>query len=382
MTSRGVDEADELMEFVGDITDYWSYTQVRDWALLMPGMSRTALHLYLLLRAMVSDAARRTGGGLRRMSVDQLCWLLPGVNGKPSSPTMVKDALRLLDEHGLVVNPDDGRLVTSTGKSGIQNTFRKYQVNDLPPDVYEGWRNVWDKLDAYRPDWRENPPQPPVHTRTAEGVRQIEGRISDSTGRKKNVRKPLTSENAAPKEVSLRSSSLSPVPSVTAAPPPPAEAETGQARETASPKDTPAAAEHAPATPGQSVAPAPPGFRTPAGGGTARPAMTLAAAGVPAPRGEDSGQAAEVVAMLEGLPGRLHRDDALDLAPLVADALAAGWTLPQLRGHLSRRCDPERVFDVAAVYRKYLKRLPPVPAGVGGHPAAAAPECAKCSGAG
>ncbi|MEF2529983.1 hypothetical protein [Streptomyces sp. CS62] len=40
-----------------------------------------------------------------------------------------------------------------------------------------GWRNVWDKLDAYTPDWRENPPQPPLHTRTDDGkVRRTSNR--------------------------------------------------------------------------------------------------------------------------------------------------------------------------------------------------------------
>ncbi|MFB8314724.1 hypothetical protein ACFC5T_40400 [Streptomyces sp. NPDC055961] len=172
MTNNPV--ADEEVEFVGDITDYWSYTQVRDWVLLMPGITRTALHLYLLLRSMVSEAARRSGGGLRRMSYDQLCYLLPGTSeDKPASPTMLKDALKILDGLNLVSNPDGGRLVTSVGKGGIQNNFRKYQVHDLPPDAYTGWRNVWDKLDAYTPDWRENPPKPPTHVRTDDGVQRI-----------------------------------------------------------------------------------------------------------------------------------------------------------------------------------------------------------------
>ncbi|GGY71064.1 hypothetical protein GCM10010363_60240 [Streptomyces omiyaensis] len=165
---------DEVIGFVGDITDYWSYTQVRDWVLLMPGITRTALHLYLLLRSMVSEAARRSGGGLRRMSYDQLCYLLPGTSeDKPASATMIKDALKVLDALNLVSNPDGGRLVTSVGKGGIQNNFRKYQVHDLPLDAYTGWRNVWDKLDAYTVDWRENPPQPPTHVRTGDGVQRI-----------------------------------------------------------------------------------------------------------------------------------------------------------------------------------------------------------------
>ena len=123
---------------------------------------------------MIRENVRRRGGGggLRRMSVDQLCFLLPGVNKKPCSPTMIKDALKLLAELNLVVNPEDGHLVKSTGKGGIQNSFRTYQVNELPPDAYQGWRNVWDKLDAYTPDWRKNPPQPPLHTRRGDQVVQ------------------------------------------------------------------------------------------------------------------------------------------------------------------------------------------------------------------
>ncbi|MGW8730587.1 hypothetical protein ACWGNF_31675 [Streptomyces sp. NPDC055808] len=166
------DNTDEEFDLIGDITDYWTHTQVRDWVLLLPDITRTALHLYLILRAMITEGTRRRGGGLRRMSVDQLCYLLPGINDKPCSPTMVKDALKLLAQHNLVVNPEDGHLVKSTGKGGIQNSFRTYKVNDLPPDAYVGWRNVWDKLDAYTPDWRKNPPQPPLHTRRGDQVVQ------------------------------------------------------------------------------------------------------------------------------------------------------------------------------------------------------------------
>lgn len=109
-----------------------------------------------------------------------------------------------------------------------------------------------------------------------------------------------------------------------------------------------------------------------------------AAAGVPSPRvgqavDEKSG---ELLEMLLNLPGRMSRDDAMDLLSLAVDALAAGWTTPRLRDHLARRCDPERVFHVVAVYRMHLKKLPAAPTGSGAHRAAAAPECSKCSGSG
>lgn len=109
-----------------------------------------------------------------------------------------------------------------------------------------------------------------------------------------------------------------------------------------------------------------------------------AVAEVPAPRvGQaDDEQRSELLEMLLGLPGQMHRDDATDLLPLAVDALAADWTAPRLRDHLSRRCDPERVFNVAAIYRLQLKKLPAAPGGTSAHPAAAAPKCSKCNGSG
>ncbi|WKK27800.1 hypothetical protein QZH56_37055 (plasmid) [Streptomyces olivoreticuli] len=112
-----------------------------------------------------------------------------------------------------------------------------------------------------------------------------------------------------------------------------------------------------------------------------------ATAEVPAPRDGhgDDGQRAELLEMLLGLPGRdrMNREEAADmLLPLAVDAVAIGWTVPKLRSHLARGCDPDRVFNVVAVYRSHLKKLPQVPAGAGGHPAAAAPECSKCNGSG
>ncbi|THA28243.1 hypothetical protein E4198_00055 [Streptomyces sp. RKND-216] len=93
----------------------------------------------------------------------------------------------------------------------------------------------------------------------------------------------------------------------------------------------------------------------------------------------------DVLSMLSSLPGKPGRHDALDLAPLVMEALEGGmWTLPALRRHLARRCDPDRVFDVGAIYRHQLKRLPDTPP-TGDHPAtisAATRNCDECHGSG
>ncbi|MFC1405684.1 MULTISPECIES: hypothetical protein [Streptacidiphilus] len=225
--------ANDALEFSGTIGDFWSHTQVRDWIMLHPQMTRTAYLLYCLLRSMVTE---KRPGALRRMSLDQLCWLLPGINGKPTGLSTVKDALQVLARLGLVTNPD-GRLVTSSGQNGIQTTLRRYQVHDLPPDAYDGWRNAWDKLDAYHPGWREDPPAPSTRRSPEDPGGRLEGRNSGyradldrnretaghfdgrkSGGRSRNSgqpsrisgdSKPLTCDDNAPKEVFPRSSSLS-----------------------------------------------------------------------------------------------------------------------------------------------------------------------------
>lgn len=38
----------------------------------------------------------------------------------------------------------------------------RYAVRLTPPDGVPCWHNSSEKLNAYRPDWRFNPPQPPT----------------------------------------------------------------------------------------------------------------------------------------------------------------------------------------------------------------------------
>lgn len=231
--------------FEGDITDYWSPAVVRHWVLHLPGMKPTDYKLYMLLRAMLTSSPR----GLRRMSVDELCWLLTEEGEKPVGESTVRAALKRLEKANLVTNPDGERIVTSTGKGGIQTISRRYKVHDLPPDEHVGWANTWQKLDAYRPDWRENPIVPPTHTKTSEGIvrSKMSGRTdlgephpieapkdetagrfdrsisssaqqkSSSRAQKSSGRKPLTSGNEGGIQAPIRSS-LSPVPGAPAAP--------------------------------------------------------------------------------------------------------------------------------------------------------------------
>lgn len=176
MNQPPVPGEDTEFEFLGDITDYWSYTQVRDWVLHIPGVTPTAALLYLMLRSMITE---KRPGGLRRMSIDQICYLLTPYGGKPVGESTVRNSLALLAKLGLVTNPDRERIVTSSGKGGIQNTLRRYKVSDLPPDSFVGWRNTWDKLNAYDLHWRTQPVVPPTHVRTDNGVRSISSARTD-----------------------------------------------------------------------------------------------------------------------------------------------------------------------------------------------------------
>ncbi|MEU8828880.1 hypothetical protein [Streptomyces sp. NPDC048636] len=166
-TLSPVSDSPDLFEFTGDITDYWSYSQIRDYVLLMPGLSHTTLRLYLLLRSMVTEANRWPRGGLRRMTIDQMCWLLPGPGGKPISVSAMYELLDALKKLNLVVPKDsiaaEGASALKGKEKAARGILRGYTVKDLPPTEYTGWRNAWDKLDAYTPNWRTDQPQPPTH---------------------------------------------------------------------------------------------------------------------------------------------------------------------------------------------------------------------------
>lgn len=122
----GPDDGELLFE--GDITDYWSPAVVRHWVLHIPDMKPTDFRLYMVLRAMLTSSPH----GLRRMSNDELCWLLTEEGEKPVGESTVRAALKRLEKANLVTNPDGERIVTSTGKGGIQSISRRYKVHDLP----------------------------------------------------------------------------------------------------------------------------------------------------------------------------------------------------------------------------------------------------------
>lgn len=164
-------DPDAIVAIEGDVTDYWSYTLTRDYLKLLPGLPDAGLRLYDIFRSMVSEASRnRPGAGLRRMTIDQLCYLMPGSNGKAEKPVSVSamyELLATLERLDLIVPKDTKEATGASQFKGKEKAakaiLRGYVVKDLPPSVFTGWRNAWDKLDAYRPDWRTNPVEPPTH---------------------------------------------------------------------------------------------------------------------------------------------------------------------------------------------------------------------------
>lgn len=162
----------EEYAFVGDITDYWTYTLVRDRLMLMPRLTDPAMRMYLIVRSMVAeDKKNLPGQGLRRMTIDHMCFLLTRDTGKPVSFSLMYQILSLLEDLDLLVPLDTKQDIGASQMKGKEKAakaiLRGFMVRDLPPVPYTGWRNAWDKLNHYRPDWRENPPLPPTHVTTA-----------------------------------------------------------------------------------------------------------------------------------------------------------------------------------------------------------------------
>lgn len=145
-------------EFIAPDNGGWHYTIMRDWIAVCPDVGAVAARVYWIVRSVMHEKGDRT----RRLSLDELCWLLPGINDKPTSIDRMKDALRELEGIGLLSNPDGDvqrRWITDpkTGRQTRENS-RRWQIHDYPPDAasYNGWKSAIAKLDAYPgPGWRQ-----------------------------------------------------------------------------------------------------------------------------------------------------------------------------------------------------------------------------------
>ena len=119
-----------------------SFTQIPDWVMLCERINPTAFRLWCILRSMQFEK----GPGIPPMTLDEVCWLLPGVNGKPTSKTRAREALDALLDEGLLMD------VSTEGASRIG--ARDYLAVDAPQKGM-GWPGARRKLFRYHRLWRQ-----------------------------------------------------------------------------------------------------------------------------------------------------------------------------------------------------------------------------------
>ncbi|MFE0472424.1 hypothetical protein ACFW2V_12490 [Streptomyces sp. NPDC058947] len=118
-----------------------SFTLIPDWVMLCERINPTAFRLWCILRSMQFE----DGPGIPPMTLDQVCWLLPGVNGKPTSKTRARQALDVLLDEGLLVD------VSIEGTARAE--ARSYLTRDAPQKAM-GWPGARRKLARYYRTWR------------------------------------------------------------------------------------------------------------------------------------------------------------------------------------------------------------------------------------
>jgi hypothetical protein len=118
-----------------------AFTQVPDWVMLCERVNATAFRLWCILRSMQFER----GPGIPPLTLDEICWLLPGVNGKPTSKSRAREAMDCLLEEGLLKD------VSAEGTA--KSAPRLYLAMDAPKKAM-GWTGARRKLKWYDKLWR------------------------------------------------------------------------------------------------------------------------------------------------------------------------------------------------------------------------------------
>ena len=162
----------EEMELVAPDEGGWYRTQIYDWIMLHPGLSHYEVRVYAVMRSLCIEKR----APVRRLRIEELRLLVPGVNGKESGRSTVMGALRTLREIGLVEALDP-----STSGGAV-----RYRINDMPrdPAQYQGWRNAFEKLEHIRQGTHSEPVQKSGHPvqKTEQGVQKTRHPVQ-KTGR-------------------------------------------------------------------------------------------------------------------------------------------------------------------------------------------------------
>ena len=144
--------SDQELELSGPTGDGFYTSNVMDWVPLCPQLGDSAVRLYWILRSLVIEKH----GPVRKLTVMELCYLLPakpaapGEPVKPSSVGRIRTLLRALTAVGLVTTPEGKRLTTSSRAKAIAAGPLRIRINDRPSLDYVGPRNAFAVLDAVR----------------------------------------------------------------------------------------------------------------------------------------------------------------------------------------------------------------------------------------
>jgi hypothetical protein len=142
-------------------SEFYGYYR-KDWIDLCEDIKGNDRTVYGVLRSLVfEDRRRNIHNNVRILSLDDMCALIPGAGGKPITLGGLRDSLRRLTAVGLVSDPDNKPLTTSSTKKAAEKPL-KIRIHDVPfNDYVPTWRNTEDKLRAIQAGWKSNQPELP-----------------------------------------------------------------------------------------------------------------------------------------------------------------------------------------------------------------------------
>ncbi|MEU6460283.1 hypothetical protein, partial [Streptomyces sp. NPDC047065] len=145
-------DTSQRAELLGPDHDEGFYTsQLHDWVPLCPQLRDSAVRLYWILRALVIEKR----GPVRKLTLLQLCYLLPskqmkpGQTALPSSLARIRSLLSELSGVGLISTPE-GKPVKTSSRAGASAAPLRIRINDRPHRRYDGPRNAFALLDEVR----------------------------------------------------------------------------------------------------------------------------------------------------------------------------------------------------------------------------------------
>ncbi|MEV5644078.1 hypothetical protein AB0L67_28615 [Streptomyces flaveolus] len=145
-------DTSQRAELLGPDDDEGFYTsQLHDWVPLCPQLRDSGVRLYWILRALVIEKR----GPVRKLTLLQLCYLLPSKQMKPgqvalpSSLARIRSLLSELSDVGLISTPE-GKPVKTSSRAGASAAPLRIRINDRPRRGYDGPRNAFALLDEVR----------------------------------------------------------------------------------------------------------------------------------------------------------------------------------------------------------------------------------------